>query len=112
MSNTPTFFDTRLAWGLQRHLTDLLRHLGLAEDYAPRKIVKIGWGSSSSSTPISAEIMEESSMELGGSTSTLPSRDHAVFLDSEFMFVVPASSSVALTIDLVELCGIESRITL
>jgi hypothetical protein len=56
--------------------------------------------------------MEESSMVLGGSTSTLPSRDHAVFLDSKFLFVVPASSSIALTIASVELCGIESRTTL
>ena len=64
------------------------------------------------STPISIKIMEESSMELGGSTSTLPSGDRAIFLDSERVSAGTASSSVVLTIASVELCGIESTTTL
>ena len=64
------------------------------------------------STPISIKIMEESSMELGGSTSTLPSSDRAVFLDSELVSTATTSSSIALTIPSVELCGIESTTTL
>ena len=48
-------------------------HLGLTKDYALPPIVIFGGGPSSTSTPISIRIMEESSMELGGSTSTLPS---------------------------------------
>ena len=51
-------------------------------------------------------------MELGGSTSTLPSSDRAVFLDSELVSATTTSSSIALTIALVELCGIESTTTL
>ena len=51
-------------------------------------------------------------MELGGSTSTLPSIDRAVYLDSELVSTVTTSSSIALTIALVELCGIESTTTL
>ena len=51
-------------------------------------------------------------MELGGSTSTLSSSDHAVFLDSELVSAATTSSSIALTIALVELCGIESITTL
>ena len=47
-------------------------------------------------------------MELGGSTSTLPSSDCAVFLDSELVSAATTSLSIALTIALVELCGIES----
>ena len=46
-------------------------------------------------------------MELGGSTSTLPSSGHAVFLDSKLVSATTTSSSIALTIALVELCGIE-----
>ncbi|VAI80185.1 unnamed protein product [Triticum turgidum subsp. durum] len=53
-------------------------HLGSTEDRAPSLIVMFGRGPSSTSTPISINIMEESSMELGGSTSTLPSDDRAV----------------------------------
>ena len=64
------------------------------------------------STPISIKITEESSMELGGSTSTLPSSDHAVFLDSKLVSAATTSLSIALTIILVELCGIESTTTL
>ena len=64
------------------------------------------------STPISIKNTEESSMELGGSTSTLPSSDRAVFLDSERVSAITASSSVVLMIALVELCGIESTTTL
>ena len=64
------------------------------------------------STPISIKITEESSMELGGSMSTLPSSDHVVFLDSELVSAATTSSSIALTISLVELCGIESITTL
>ena len=64
------------------------------------------------STLISIKIMEESSMELGGSTSTLPSGDRAVFLDSELVSTATASSSVILTIASVELCGIETTTTL
>ena len=51
-------------------------------------------------------------MELGGSTSTLPSSDRAVFLDSELVSTTTTSSSIALTIALVELWGIESTTTL
>jgi hypothetical protein len=87
-------------------------HLGWSEDRAPLRIVKIRQMFSSSSTPISSGIMEKSSIELGGSTSTLPPRDRAVFLDSGFVFAVPTSSSVALTIASVKLCGIESIMTL
>ena len=86
-------------------------HLGLTEDCALRRIIKIGWATSSTSTPISIKIMEKSFMQLGGSTSTLPSGDRAVFLDSGFAFTVPASSSVVLTNPLVELCRIESIMT-
>ena len=64
------------------------------------------------STPISIKIMEESSMELGGSTSTLPSSDRAVFFNSKLVSAATTSSSIALTISLVELCGIESTTTL
>ena len=64
------------------------------------------------STPISIKITEESSMELGGSTSTLPSSDRAVFLDNELVSATTTSSSIALMIALVELCGIESTTTL
>ena len=51
-------------------------------------------------------------MELGGSTSTLPSSDRAIFLDNELVSAATTSSSIALTIALVELCGIESTTTL
>ena len=51
-------------------------------------------------------------MELGVSTSTLPSSDRAIFLDSELVSATITSSSIALTIALVELCGIESTTTL
>ena len=51
-------------------------------------------------------------MELGGSTSTLPSSDRAVFLDSELVSIATTSSSIALTIALVELHGIECTTTL
>ena len=51
-------------------------------------------------------------MELRGSTSTLPSSDRAVFLDSELVSATTTSSSIALTITLVEFCGIESTKTL
>ena len=51
-------------------------------------------------------------MELGGSTSTLPSSDRAVFLDCELVSAATTSSSIALTIALVELCGIDSTTTL
>ena len=64
------------------------------------------------STPISIKITEESSMELGGSTSTLPSSDRAVFLDSELVSATTTASSISLTIPLVELCGIESTTTM
>ena len=56
--------------------------------------------------------MEESSREPGGSTSTLPLGDLVVFLDSELVSAVTASSSVALTIASVKLCRIESTTTL
>jgi len=90
----------------------LTSNLGWTEDNATCRIIKIGLVPSSTSTPISIKIMGESSMELGGSRSTLPSGDRAVFLDSGFVFVVPVSSSVVLTIASMELCGIESRTTL
>ena len=64
------------------------------------------------STPISIKITEESSMELGGSTSTLPSSDRAVFFGQRTRICRNTSSSIALTIALVELCGIESTTTL
>ena len=51
-------------------------------------------------------------MELGGSTSTLPSGDRTVFLDSELESTVSAFLSVGLTIASVELCGIKSTTTL
>ena len=51
-------------------------------------------------------------MKLGGSTSTLPLGDRAVFLDSKLVSAATASSSVFLTIASVELCGIESTTTL
>ena len=51
-------------------------------------------------------------MELGGSTSTLPSSDRAVFLDSKLVSAATTSWSIALTIALVKLCGIESTTTL
>ena len=60
-------------------VTSSTGHLGLTEDYALPPIVMFGGGPSSTSTPISIKIMDESSMELGGSTSTLPSGDRAVF---------------------------------
>ena len=69
-------------------------------------------GLSQTSTPISIKITEELSMELGGSTSTLPSSNRAVFLDSELVSASTTSLSIALTIALVELCGIECTTTL
>ena len=63
------------------------------------------------STPISIKITEESSMELRGSTSTLPSSDRAVFPNSERVSAATACSSIALTTASVELCGIESTTT-
>ena len=51
-------------------------------------------------------------MELGGSTSTLPSGDRAIFLDSKVVSAATASSSVAQTIASLELCGIKSTTTL
>ena len=51
-------------------------------------------------------------MELGGSTSTLPSGDRVVFLDNKLVSAATASSSVVLTTASVELCGIESTTTL
>lgn len=56
-------------------------HLGSTEDRAPSPIVMFGQGPSSTSTLISIKIMEESSMELGGSTLTLPSGDRAIFFE-------------------------------
>ena len=87
-------------------------HLGLTEDCALPPIVMFGQGPSSTPTPISIKIMEESSMELGGSTPTLPSGDHVVFLDSEHVSAATASSNVVLMVASVELCGIESTTTL
>ena len=87
-------------------------HLGSIEDRAPSPIVMFGLGPSSTSTPISIKIMEESSMELRGSTSTLPSGDRTVFLDSGLVSAATASSSVVFTIASVELCRIESTTTL
>ena len=69
-------------------------------------------GLNQTSTPISIKITEKSSMELGGSTSTLPSGDRAIFLDSKLVSAATASSSVFLTIALVELCRIEYTKTL
>ena len=60
-------------------------HLGSTEDRTPSLIVMLERGPSSPSTPISIKIMEESSMEPGGSTSTLPLGDRAVFLNSKFV---------------------------
>ena len=51
-------------------------------------------------------------MELGGSTSTLPSGDRAVFLDSELVSAATTSAIVFLTIASVELYGIKSTTTL
>ena len=79
---------------------------------APSLIVILGRGPSSTSTPISIKIMEESSRDPGGSTSTLPSGGRAVFLDSELVSAATASSGVVLTISLVGLCGIGSTTTL
>ena len=87
-------------------------HLGSTEDRAPFPIVMFGRGPSSTSTPIYIKIMEESPKELGGSTSTLSSSDRDVFLDSELVSAITTSSSIAFTIALVELCGIESTTTL
>ena len=86
--------------------------LGSTKDRTLPLIVMFGRGLSSTSTPISIKIMEESSRELGGSTSTLPSGDRAVFLDSELVSAATASSNVVLTIASMELCGIESTTTL
>jgi hypothetical protein len=47
----------------------LTGHLGSTEDCALPPIVMFRRGPSSTSTPISIMIMEESSMEVGGSTS-------------------------------------------
>ena len=69
----------------------LTSHLGSTEDRAPSLIVILGWGPSSTSTPISIKIVEESSMELGGLTSTLPSGDRAVFLDNKLVSAATAS---------------------
>ena len=77
-------------------------HLGSTEDRAPSPIVMFGRGPSSTSTLISIMIIEESSMELEGSTSTLPSGGRAVFMDIELVFAVTTSSSVGLTIASVE----------
>ena len=98
-----------------------LRHLRHQPDWSPwfDQELRHVFGSPCSdeglhqtSTPISIKIMEESSMELGGSTSTLPSGDRAVFLDSKLVSAATTSSSIALTIAFVELCGIESTKTL
>ena len=86
-------------------------HLGLTKDCFLPPIVMFGQGPSSTTTPISIKIMEESSMELGGSTSTLPSGDRAVFPNSELVSATTTSSSITLTIPSVELCGIESNNT-
>ena len=51
-------------------------------------------------------------MELGGSTSTLPSGDRAIFLDSKRVSAATASPRVVLTIASVKLYGIESTTTL
>ena len=51
-------------------------------------------------------------MELGGSTSTLTSSDHAVFPNSELVSAATTSLSIALMIPLVELCGIKSTTTM
>ena len=70
-------------------------HLGSTEDRAPSPIVMFGRGPSSTSTPISIMIMEESSMELGGSTSTLPSGDRAVFWTTN-LYLPPPHPRVSL----------------
>ena len=54
-------------------------NLGWTEDNAICRIIKIGLVPSLTSTLISIKIMRASSVVLGGSTPTLPSRDHAVF---------------------------------
>ena len=98
-----------------------LRHLRHQLDWSPwfdqetRPVFRSSCsdeGLHQTSTPISIKIMEESSREPGGSTSTLPSGDRAVFLNSELASAATTSSSIALTIALVELCGIESTTTL
>ena len=66
-------------------------HLGSTEDRAPSLIIMFGWGPSSTSTPISIKIMEELSMVLGGSTSTLPSGDRAVFPNTEIVSAATTS---------------------
>ena len=108
----PPFMAKGVTWDADIFIAGSTGHLGSTEDRAPSPIVMFGRGPSLTSTPISIKIMEESSMELGGSTSTLPSGDRAVFPDSERVSAATASSSVALTITLVELCGIESTPTL
>ena len=52
-------------------------------------------------------------MELGGSMSTLPSGDRAVFFpNSKLVSAATTSSSIALTIPSVELCGIKCTTTM
>ncbi|KNE87725.1 hypothetical protein PSTG_18885 [Puccinia striiformis f. sp. tritici PST-78] len=86
-------------------------HLGLTEDCALPSIIIFGCGPPSTSTPIPIMIMEKSSLELRGSTSTLPSDDHAVFPNSKLVSAATTSSSIVLTIPLVELCGCKSTTT-
>ena len=93
-----------------------LRHLRHQLDWSPRFDQELRPVSGSpcsdeglhqTSTPIFIKITEESSMELGGSTSTLPSSDRAVFLDNKLVSAATTSWSIALTIALVkcaELC--------
>ena len=69
----------------------LTGHLGSTEDHTPSPIVMFERGPSSTSTLISIKIMKESLMELGGSTSTLPSGDRAVFLHNELVSVSTTS---------------------
>lgn len=93
-------------------ITSLAGHLGSIEDRALPPIIMFRRGPSSTSTPISLKIMEESSMEPGGSTSTLPSCDYAVFLGEKLVSAATTSSSIALTIPSLELCGIKSTTTM
>ena len=66
-------------------------HLGSTEGRAPSPIIMFGRGPSSTSTLISIKIMEESFMELGGSMSTMPSGDRAIFPNSELVSAATTS---------------------
>ena len=87
-------------------------HLGSSEDHAPSSIVMFGWGAFIN---INSDLYQDHGGIIHGARGlnvNIALGRPCCFPDSERVSATTASSSVALTIASVELCGIESTTTL